>query len=279
MFVIIDGDKKSPGTTTRLKLRNKHPWEKIDDKKFIESVKRVVPNPPFEIFIKTPSAEETYSVVELAHFDLNTIKDHNWERNDNVSSYRIEIDNVNKGLKGVCDIALITKKERIVDRINITSKEVQVDDDNYTLSMDMKYGRNCIEKHSDNIRVTDDGLIEVESSHYDIFDSKSAISIHGIEVPCKLIPDYTTYGEKALINFPLPIAFKLDIFGENDLNLNSARTKIIYDEKWLKFESDFYEVLLNGLATKLKNKKWNQLKEIIIKKSDSEVIYEIIKRI
>lgn len=276
LFVIVDSEKKSPGTVTRLKLRKNHPWEKLTEKRFIESIKRVVPNPPFEIFINTSTIIEKHSKTEIKSLDLSQIKDYSWNRNDNVTCYRLEFDNDLKGISGVCDIAVLTSKSKFVNTINISTKDVQIDDEYYNLAMDMKYGKNRIERHSDNISVNDEGEIELETSYSNLFSSKSSLSIHGIEVPCKLIPDYTTIGEKAQLNFPLPIAFKIDIVGENDLNLNSARTKIIYDEKWLRFERDFYEILLSGLTNKMSDRKWNQLKRVIKDETQADFIKELL---
>lgn len=277
LFVITDSNRKTPGTTTKLKLRKQHPWEKLNEDRFIESVKRVVPNPPFDLIIKTSKIEETHSLLNTDFFDLNQIKDYSWSRMNNISTFRIDIDDEEKGLRGVCDIAIITTKNKVAEDINITSKDVEVDGENYTLSMDIKYGRNCIEKRSDTISVNDDGQVEVDSSYTRIFNSNSLLSIHGIEVPCQLFPDLSTLYEKAVLNFPLPLAFKIDIYGDSDLNLNSARTKVIYDEKWLKFESDLYEVINRGLALKLGDKKWGQLKTIMISKTKSNVLENLLQ--
>ena len=80
-----------------------------------------------------------------------------------------------------------------------------------------------------------------------------------------------------MINFPLPIAFKLDISGERDLNLNSSRTKVIYDEKWLEFENNFYKIIIERLYDKLDKKKWTTLKPIMMKNTKSQIINDILK--
>ncbi len=270
LFVIVDGERKSPGTSTKLKLRKNHPWESLKDDKFIESVKRIVPNPPFDLVIKTKSKVVKHTKFEKETFDLKQIKDYSWDRTDGISVYRCEFDNQDKGLRGLFDVAVITQNGKVVESINVSSKEVMIDEENYTLSIDIKYGNNSITKHSDSVSVNEKNEVTIDSYTRKIFSSKSLLSIHGIEVPCKLIPDYTTYGEKALINFPLPIAFKIDIYGENDLNLNSARTKVIYDEKWLKFEKDFEDEIFKALESKIGKKRWDKLLKIIEPKSSFE---------
>ena len=54
-------------------------------------------------------------------------------------------------------------------------------------------------------------------------------------------------------------------------------TKIIYDEKWLRFERDFLEVMCKKISNSLSNKKWNQLKSIVLNEmTENDVLYKII---
>jgi hypothetical protein len=64
------------------------------------------------------------------------------------------------------------------------------------------------------------------------------------------------------------LSFRLDIGLNNDLNLNSARDQIIYDEKWLLFEENFYSIICSQLAIVLKPSDWKLLKQIIQKNSE-----------
>ena len=52
----------------------------------------------------------------------------------------------------------------------------------------------------------------------------------------------------------------------SDLNLNSARDQIIYDEKWLTFEENLYQVICKRLKEQLSLSDWERLNEIIQKK-------------
>lgn len=80
------------------------------------------------------------------------------------------------------------------------------------------------------------GHVDSNESFRKVCESSSYLSIHGIDVPCSLFSNYTNYGQKAVLKFPFPVRFRLDIGSINDLNLNSARTQIIYDEVWVSFE-------------------------------------------
>lgn len=89
------------------------------------------------------------------------------------------------------------------------------------------------------------------------------MSIHGIEVPYNLFPNYSNRMSKAVLKIPFPFSFRLDIGVNSDLNLNSARDQIIYDEKWLAFEENLYRVICRRLKNVLSQSDWKKLNEII----------------
>lgn len=72
-------------------------------------------------------------------------------------------------------------------------------------------------------------------------------------------------GAKAVLKLPFPFAFKLDIGANGDLNLNSARDQIIYDEKWLIFENNLYRIVCKRLKESLSVSEWEIVNEIIQK--------------
>ena len=115
------------------------------------------------------------------------------------------------------------------------------------------------------ISVDEDGEIDTNTSWSERFKSKSSLSIHGIEVPYNLFPNYSNKMSKAVLNIPFPFSFRLDIGVNSDLNLNSARDQIIYDEKWLTFEENLYQVICKRLKEQLSLSDWERLNEIIQK--------------
>lgn len=70
---------------------------------------------------------------------------------------------------------------------------------------------------------------------------------------------------KTNTSLPFPFSFRLDIGVNSDLNLNSARDQIIYDEKWLTFEENLYQVICKRLKEQLSLSDWERLNEIIQK--------------
>ena len=151
-----------------------------------------------------------------------------------------------------------------VDRVDILEKDIEIDGEIFTLSSNIEYGTNCIKDKSTNISVDENGSIESNTAYSERLHSKSSLSIHGIDVPCKLFSDYDNRQSKTIIKLPFPFSFRLDIGQNSDLNLNSARSQIIYDEKWISFEENLYRVICNQLMTILKPSDWTQLKTVIL---------------
>lgn len=284
LFMITDSNRSEPGTNTTLKLRKLHPWDKVNNEKFVQSIKNLIPLPPFEIKIKTDNNEEICSSNDFEQLDLSLIQDYTWKsisdiKKGNVKIFNIDLNNYEYGFKGSASIACIMKTGIPVKNVNTISKEVYIDGDTYSLAYEISYGVNCIKKTSTRIEVNEDGEIEPSSSYNEITKSKSALSIHGIDVPCNLFADYSNYGQKTILDFPFPITFRLDIGGDNDLNLNSARTQIIYDDIWLKFELSFFKTICEKIRAIMGHRQWNSFKGIIKKNLKDEESIRIIQSI
>lgn len=284
LFMITDSERSEPGTNTILKLRKLHPWDKMNNEKFVKCIKNLLPLPPFDIKIITDNNEEICTPNDFEQFELTPIQDYTWSgqsdvNNGNIKIFNIDLDSYEFGFKGYASIACIIRNDLPAKHVEIISKNVYIDGECYPLSYEISYGSNCIKKDSTRIEVNETGEIESTSSYVEITNSKSALSIHGIEVPCNLFSDYSDYGQKAIFHLPFPITFRLDIGGNNDLNLNSARTQIIYDDTWLNFERNFFEIICQKLKLVMKNMRWNAFKNIIKTNSSDKWIIEILDRI
>lgn len=265
LFVISDSNEKEPGTNTILTLRPVHPWERMDEDEFIQCIRNIAPNPAVRIDIETDKGHEIHSSDYFDELDLEPLLNYSWHSKKNIKKIDIDLTSDEYGFKGKGCIGILIKNGIPVDEIEILSKDVEIDGQLYTLSSDIKYGENCIRENSTSISVDEDGDINTNTSYSERFQSKSSLSIHGIEVPCKLFSDYTNRGKKTVFKMPFPFSFRLDIGQNNDLNLNSARDQIIYDEKWLSFEESFYNVICSQLTSALKPSDWTRLKQIIQK--------------
>lgn len=275
LFVISDSDKKEPGTDTILTLRQMHPWDRMDEDEFTRCIKEIVPNPAIPIEIKTDKGSEVYTSDYFDELDLEPLLDYSWNDKKNIRKIDIDLTCEEYGFKGKGCIGILIKNGSPVEEIEILSKDVEIDGEIYTLSSNIKYDTNCISEMSTSISVVEDGEIDTNTSWSKQFESKSALSIHGIEVPYNLFPDYSNMMSKAVLKIPFPLSFRLDICVNSDLNLNSARDQIIYDDKWLIFEENLYRVICIRLKEILSLSDWEMLKKIL-KKIDTDTFGRVI---
>jgi hypothetical protein len=233
----------------------------------------VIPLPPFGLEIITSDKQEIHSPLNFAELDLSLIQDHTWENEGNVEIIPIDLTFNQYGFKGSARVGVISKDGKPVKEVEVQSKDVLVDGQTYTLSCHISYADSCIMKHTNSIEVEADGQIQLHTGHSNIAQSKGELSIHGIKLPYNPFSYYVGYGEKAILHFPFPIIFRLDIGGDNDLNLNSARTQIIYDDKWLKFEKGLFTVVCLRMRDTIGLTKWVDFKHAMIDKvSDAEML-------
>ena len=160
--------------------------------------------------------------------------------------------------------------------MDICQKDVIVDGETFTLSSSISYATNCIHKSTTSLEVDEEGHINSQESFKKVCESSSYLSVHGIDVPCSLFRNYTNYGEKAVLKFPFPLRLRLDVGLTNDLNLNSARTQIIYDEIWMNFERQFTETLLSKIKENVTGNTWTNMKNIFSCKAENKIFSEII---
>lgn len=277
LFVIEDSEKKEPGTETILKLRNIHPWKKIKKDDFVSFIKNEIPLPPFEISIKTDMVEEIIDENSFQNLDLNLKDNFDWRKEVNINYLEFDLNDLSFGFKGKAEIAYICKGNgNAVSRIEYCNKTVDVEGETYTLSSNLVYGSDGIEKKSTSLEIDDEGNIDTNEGTSYTHRSKSYLSIHGINVSCNLFREYGS-PNNCVFHIPLPIRFRLDIGDNYDLNLNSARTQIICDEKWLKFEKDFINLICRKIKGTTDDDKWQQLKKVILNStSEKELFYTIV---
>jgi hypothetical protein len=274
LFVISDSSRKEPGTSTVLSLRPVNPWSRMGGDKFIQCIKTIVPNPAVQIEIETNEGSETYTDECFNDLDLkldDPLSDYSWSNLKNIRQIDINLACSELGFKGKGCVGILIKNNTPTDIIKVISKDIEIEGEIYTLSSDIKYGINCISENSTTITAGANGDIEVDTSPSQRCRSKSFLSIRGIEVPCTLFGEYFN-NSKTVLNIPFPIIFRLDVGKSSDLNLNSARNQIIFDDKWLKFEENIYSVICKQLKSKLDNKDWEKLKDSFHRNNTSTFI-------
>ncbi len=275
IFWIQKGERKSPGTTTKLILRKEqNPWLKMKDEEFIQSLKKVIPNPPIKVNIRS---NEQLEVIDERSFENATLidftKGHYWDNDDNVKVFDIKLDRKDVGIVGFASVAILEEDGYPVNSKNMNEVNVEIQGTNYILSRRLSFSINCFNEFSDSITVDSDGDICNEHGMTDLFKSGSRLSLHGIEVPTSLFSDqWNTKKNQPELSFPFPIYLVIDICGKRDLDLNSARTEIILSEKWYDLEEQLTFIICTEISKQVTEKYWGILKEIFHKSSNENFL-------
>lgn len=265
VFWIREGMLKEPGTQTQLILRSNHPWQYFADSKKIESVTKILPHPPFPIEIITSSETLIHTGEEFKKLNLDDLKGHYWKGDANINEIRFDFDKNAFGIYGKGLVAILEKKGKPVNEIELTSKDVNVDGIDYILERSIRIKNNEIEKTSKSIEIDEEGTPKLNDSTSRLAKSKAVIALHGIEVPINIFPEFwEARTQKVQLKWPIAVLLIIDISGTKDLNLNSARTEILYDEKWLEFEENLAFLICQNLASKLGKPYWEELKKIAV---------------
>lgn len=279
IFWIREAKRESPGTTTKLILRkSKNPWEKMTEEAFIKSVENVIPNPPFKINIHTTSHQQVRDENSFKGVTATSLKDYSWDENENIKVFEIQLDRKGEGIIGSALVAILERQGKPVEKINLTSIDITVEGEIYTLEKKLWVSTNSITQESNSITVNDDGGISKNSSRGELAKSKSRLSLHGIEVPSTLFPDsWMRKDNQVKISFPFPLILLVDICSNRDLDLNSPRTEIIISEKWFDFEEHLAYVICSELSDVVTPEYWLALKDIFKKSTNENFIRALNK--
>lgn len=281
IFWIKPGERKSPGTTTKLFLRKQNnPWDRMDEDQFIKSVETVVPNPPFQISIESKSHKKIRDQDSFKEVKAISLKNYSWDRRENIREFNVEFDDPENGFVGSAVAAVLERHDLPTDEIAVTTKSVVIDGKSYDLKKSISLGGEHISLSTTSITINEDGDIEQSDSSSQLAKSQSRLSLHGIEVPSTLFPEsWKIQRNQVKLDWPLPLLLVIDICGAMDLDLNSSRTQIIMSEKWIKFEEDLaYEICL-GISHCVTPDYWKTLKTILLKKSENDVFVRSINRV
>jgi len=281
IFWIRDGQRKMPGTTTKLILRKeKNPWDEMTEKDFIKSIDKVIPNPPFKININTPSENKVKDENSFFELSSASLKDHTWKTHENVKVFEIPLNNLEIGIIGSATAAILESQDKPVRNIELNSRDVEIEGEMYTLEKEITISENSICESSKSITITDDGEISESSLTSEFARSKSRLSLHGIEVPSTLFPNsWNMKSNQVKISWPFPLILVIDICGKRDLDLNSPRTEIIISDKWIDFEEELAFIICHEIAQKVSHEYWEVLKHIFGEKTKNETFLKGLNRV
>lgn len=281
IFWIKSGLREIPGTTTKLILRKaKNPWDKMSEEEFIKSVEKVIPNPPFKINIETTKMKTIRDENSFNEVTAESLKDYSWKAKENIRTFEIPFNKKEYGFIGSAVIAILESQGKPIEKIELNSKEIEIEGSVYTLERNLTISENSIKENSKSITIDDDGEINENSSYSEYARSKSRISLHGIEIPTTLFPNsWERKANQVKITWPFPLVIVIDICGKRDLDLNSSRTEIIMSEKWINFEEELAFQVCNAVAENVSLDYWNEWKNILLKSSKNEPFLRALNKI
>ncbi len=281
IFWIREGQRLTPGTKTRLILRKKkNPWEKQSADQFIQAVENVVPNPPFQIVIESLGKNKERNEKSFGTIDPAGLKNHSWNSNENLRELRVPYANKDYGILGTAIVALLESQGRPVSHIETRSKKVEIDEVEYELMKSINLNENEIELHSTSITIDDDGNVTTSTGYSPLAKSQSRISLHGIEIPVSLFPEtWRMQRNQARLQWPFPVLLVIDICGQRDLDLNSARNQIVLGDKWVDFEENLARLTCESIRNQVGPEYWASLQTLLQEASKSEVFTRAIEAV
>lgn len=248
VFWIRKGQRLQAGTTTELILNQNHPWNELQPDDVISAIKKVIPNPPFPIRIVVGDNDISYSKKEFLNM-------YSLEWGTKEHCFRLELDITDRsfGAEGFALIALVDDDDRPVKRKILFSSNAMIDgfEELYNLESDIEIIGNELLKSNTSLEADDGNIKEAwDSSTY--LKSVSNLSVHGISVPTTIFPQDidNVSARKAELVLPFPIYLQVDIINENDLDLNTARTEIVKNEKWFNFAEGITYIILQRIGQK-----------------------------
>ncbi|MDP1976153.1 HD domain-containing protein [Undibacterium sp.] len=281
IFWTRPGKRKIPGTSTKLFLRkNKNPWHRMADLEFVKSVENVIPNPPFKIKIESGSENKQLDENTFEAIKVSSLKNYYWKDHENIKEFTVDFSDKAKGLVGSAIIAILEHSQNPVNEINVNAKSVKIDGATYKLDKSISVEQNIINIKATSIEIDDNGKIEQSTSSNVLVKSSSKVSLHGIEVSTTLFPDsWNRQKNQVKLDWPLPMLIVLDVCGNRDLDLNSARTQIIMSDKWIQLEEELCFVIFSQIASQVTLRYWNQLKKLLLLNTKNDLFISGLHRV
>jgi hypothetical protein len=252
----------------------------MSEDQFISSFENVIPNPPFKISIKSSSHEKIIDENSFKELNAVSLKNHSWEEHENIREFNIELTDTSKGFVGSAVVAILERRGLPVKEFEVTSKAVEIDGENYDLEKSISMSGNEIRLQSTSISINDEQTIDHSTLHSALAKSQSRLSLHGIEIPTTLFPEFWRIQKNQVkLSWPFPLLILIDICGDRDMDLNSSRTQIIMSEKWIQLEEDLAFAICSEIASKVSVIYWNTLKTLLIANTKNEIFVRAINRI
>lgn len=262
IFYIKDGSRKTPGTTTRLQLRNDNPWLHYPPEEIVKFITQTIPFPPFNIHINAYDTEYIHSVQRSEDVKFNTQEDEIWLNNtEKIREFNI-IFNGESGIHGACVVAILQENGLPEMIINSIPKQVTIEGKPFDLLTKWEVHQNFFYKNSQTVDWNPlTGEPNLSAANIQYKNSRSKIALHGVEVPVSIFQQWTgQMWQQARAQWPITMLANINIEGNLDINLNSARTEILMDNKWFAFEKQLLTLILLKVRDEVGPEYWTQFK-------------------
>jgi hypothetical protein len=256
VFWMLDGSRGQPGTTMDLTLRTDNPWAAMTDIERIATVVKAVPHPPFPITIC--SGDET--TIHDGRPFLTARPPQEWNKSAHVRQLDIDITDTQLDLAGTASVVVLDDGGQPIGEKELFAREVSVEGfAPLHLTTTLRVGTNAITRHSCTLEVKES---EIDTSYYDYkqVESECALAVHGISVPVNVVEEaWRNPRMKTRLSFPFPVWLRIDVIDQRDLDLNTARSEIIYNEKWLDFAEAVSFAICRGVRYAVDGEYWEEL--------------------
>ena len=263
IFYVKSGLRKAPGTTTTLILRNDNPWATLKDPQILDFILQTVPFPPFDMEVNVNGKYLTHKVQSAGGIKFDGWEP-GWAADPRIKHIRVDFDGTH-GITGACMVAILEKDALPVTHLEEISKSLTIEEKEYKFKTSWELEINRLHRASENIDPnTIGGDLKVVPNNSMFRESRSKIALHGIEVPMSMFAQWNeNIYQHAKVNWPICIIVKINISGILDINLNSARSEILIDDKWKEFEQKFALLLCKGLKEQVSDSYWEEFKRSI----------------
>jgi molecular chaperone HtpG len=176
IFWIKSGQRKTPGTSTKLFLRkNVNPWDDLSEDDFIKSVENVIPNPPFKIRVETKSHEKVRDENSFEEIKAESLKNYTWNDHENIREFNIEFNDEKQGFVGSVVVAILESQGLPTFSIEMTSKSIEIEGEPFPLEKSLRMNSNEINESTTSITIDETGTIEQSDSQSRVFKKKSRL--------------------------------------------------------------------------------------------------------
>jgi molecular chaperone HtpG len=275
VFWVLDGTRDQPGTTITLSLRQTHPWAEMNATERIDAIVKAVPHPPFPIRIMSGNETRAHDGADFRRAQ---------RRNSSTSSTHvltidIDITENSLGLAGMASVFILQEDGRPCAEVELFSREVTVGGFSpVEVRTTLDLGVNEIVRHADSLEIAEDDVCTSHGYSSEV-GSQCEIAVHDISVPMNLLRRiWEAPRSGTRLSYPFAMNLCVDVVDSLDLDLNTARSEILFGDKWLEFTQSLSFIICRGVRRAVEPAYWKELMRIWRGQSNIDYFLHAIER-